>query len=59
MKYTIAVLLAVVAAAAGYFGLRRLAHKDLGFTSVKRYATKLTKTLIHIEAAAAHEAVVA
>jgi len=29
MKYTIAVLLAVAAAVAGYFGLRRLTHKDL------------------------------
>jgi hypothetical protein len=33
-----------------------LTHKDLGFTRVKRYATKLTKTLIHTEATAAQEA---
>jgi hypothetical protein len=59
MKYTIAVLLSVVAAAAGYFGLRRLTNKDLGFTPVKRYATKLAQTLIHTEATAAQEAGVA
>jgi hypothetical protein len=56
MKYTIAVLLTLVAVAAGYFGLRRLTHKDLGFTPVKRYATKLVKTLLHTEATAAQEA---
>ncbi len=56
MKYTIAVLLAVVAAVAGYFGIRRLTHKDLGFTPVKRYAIKLAKTLLHTEATAAQEA---
>ena len=44
MKYTIAVVLAVVAAVAGYFGVRRLTRKDLGFTPVKRYASKLAKT---------------
>ena len=56
MKYTIAVVLAVVAAIAGYFGIRRLMHKDLGFTPVKRYASKLAQTLIHTEATAAQEA---
>ena len=59
MKYTIAVLLAVVAAVAGYFGIRRLTHKDLGFTPVKRYASKLAKTLVHTETTAAQEAGVA
>ena len=59
MKYTIAVLLAVVAAVAGYFGIRRLTRKDLGFTPVKRYATKAAKTLIHTEATAAQEVGVA
>jgi hypothetical protein len=53
MKYTIAVVLAVVAAVAGYFGIRCLTHKDLGFTPVKRYAAKLAKTLLHTEATAA------
>jgi hypothetical protein len=53
MKYTIAVVLAVVAAVAGYFGIRRLTRKDLGFTPVKRYASKLAKTLLHTEATAA------
>ena len=56
MKYTITVFLSVVAAVAGYFGIRRLMHKDLGFTPVKRYATKLASTLIHTEATAAQEA---
>ena len=56
MKYTIAVLLAVVAAVAGYFGIRRLAHKDLGFTPVKRCAAKLAETLLHTETTAAREA---
>ena len=56
MKYTIAALLALTAAIAGYFGIRRLARKDLGFTHVKRYATKLAKTLLHTEATAAQEA---
>ena len=56
MKYTIAVLLTVVAAVGGYFGLRRLTHKDLGFTPVKRYATELAKILLHTEATAAQEA---
>jgi hypothetical protein len=56
MKYTIAVLLIIVAAAAGYFVLRRLTYKDLGFTPVKCYATKLAKTPIHTEATAAQEA---
>ena len=56
MKYTIAVLLIIVAAAAGHFGLRRLTHKDLGFTPVERYASKLAKTLLHTEATAAREA---
>jgi len=56
MKYTIAAVLAVVAAVAGYFGIRRLTHKDLGFTPAKRYATKLAKTLLHTEATAAQEA---
>jgi len=56
MKYTIAVLLAVVAAVAGYFGIRRLRHKDLGFAPVKRYASKMAKTLLHTEATAAQEA---
>ncbi len=56
MKYTIAALLALAAAIAGYFGIRRLTRKDLGFTPVKRYVTKLAKTLIHTEATAAQEA---
>ena len=45
MKYAIAVVLTVVAAIAGYFGIRHLTRKDLGFTQVKRYATKLANTL--------------
>jgi hypothetical protein len=56
MKYTIAVFLSVIAAVAGYFGIRHLLHKDLGFTPVKRYASKLASTLIHTEATAAREA---
>jgi hypothetical protein len=56
MKYTIAALLALVVAIAGYFGIRHLARKDLGFTPVKRYATKLANTLLHTEATAAQEA---
>ena len=56
MKYTIAALLAVVVAIAGYFGIRHLTRKDLSFTPVKRYASKLAKTLIHTEATAAQEA---
>jgi hypothetical protein len=56
MKYTIAALLAVVVAIAGYFGIRHLTRKDLGFTPVKRYATKLANTLTHTEATAAQEA---
>jgi len=56
MKYTIAGLLTVTAAIAGYFGIRRLMHKDLGFTPVKRYASKLSSTLIHTETTAAQEA---
>ena len=56
MKYTIAVLLTIATAVAGYFGARRLMHKDLGFTPVKRCASKLVGTLIHTEAAAAQEA---
>ena len=56
MKYTIAVVLAVVAAVAGYFGIRHLTREDLGFAPVKRYATKLANTLIHTEATAAQEA---
>ena len=36
-----------------------LIGKDLGFTPVKRYATKLAKTLLHNEAAAAQKAGVA
>ena len=56
MKYTIAAVLAVVAAVAGYFGIRRLTRKDLGFTPVKRYASKLANTLTHTEATAAQEA---
>ena len=59
MKYTIAAVLAVVAAVAGYFGLRRLTREDLGFTPAKRYATKLAKTLLHTEATTAQEAGVA
>jgi hypothetical protein len=56
MKYSIVVFLSVVAAGAGYFGIRRLMHKDLGFTPVKRYASKLANTLTHTEATAAQEA---
>ena len=56
MKYTIAAVLAVVPAVAGYFGIRRLTRKDLGFTPVKRDATKLAKTLLHTETTAAQEA---
>ena len=56
MKYTIAALLAVVAAVAGYFGIRRPTHKDLGFAPVKRHASKMAKTLPHTEATAAQEA---
>jgi len=56
MKYMIAALLAVVVAIAGYFGIRHLTQKDLGFTPVKRYASKLATTLIHTETAAAREA---
>ena len=56
MKYIIVVFLSVVAAVAGYFGVRRLTHKDLAFTPLKRYASKLAKTLIHTEATAAQEA---
>jgi hypothetical protein len=56
MKYTIAAVFAVVAALAGYFAIRRLAHRDLGFTPVRRYASKLASTLIHTETTAAQEA---
>lgn len=56
MKYTIAALLAVVVAIAGYFGICHLTRKDLGLTPVKRYASKLAGTLIHTEATAAQEA---
>lgn len=56
MKYTIAVVLAVVAVVAGYFSIRRLTRKDLGFTPLKRYASKLAQTLLHTEATAAQEA---
>ncbi len=56
MKYTITVFLSVVAAVAGYFGIRHLMHKDLGFTPVERYASKLADTLTHTEATAAQEA---
>jgi hypothetical protein len=56
MKYAIAVVLTAATAIAGYFGIRRLMHKDLGFTPVKRYATKLANTLLHTEATAAQEA---
>jgi cytochrome c-type biogenesis protein CcmH/NrfG len=56
VKYTIAVVLAVIVAVIGYFGIRRLARKDLGFTPAKRYASKLANTLIHTEATAAQEA---
>jgi len=56
MKYAIAVVLTVTTAIAGYFGIRHLMHKDLGFTPVKRYASKLASTLIHTEATAAQEA---
>ena len=56
MKYAIAVVLTIVAAIAGYFGIRRLTHKDFGFTPVKRYASKLANTLTHTEATAAQEA---
>jgi hypothetical protein len=59
MKYTIAVLLTIATAVAGYFGLRYLTHKDLGFAPVKRYTSKLAKTLLHTEATAAQEAGVA
>jgi len=59
MKYAIAVVLNVTAALAGYFGIRHLMHRDLGFTPVKHYATKLAKTLLHTEATAAQEAGVA
>ncbi len=56
MKYTIAALLTVVAAVAGYFGIRHLTRKDLGLTPMKHYATKLANTLTHTEATAAQEA---
>jgi len=59
MKYTIAVLLTVTAAVAGYFGIRRLTRMDLGFSPVKRYASKLATTLVHTETTAAQEAGVA
>ena len=59
MKYTIVTVLAVAAAVAGYFGVRRLTHKDLAFTPLKRYASKLATTLLHTEATAAQEAGVA
>jgi CHASE3 domain sensor protein len=59
MKFTIAVVLTVVAAVAGYFGIRRLTHKGLALTTLKQYATKLAKTLLHTEATAAQEAGVA
>jgi len=56
MRYTIAAFLSIVAAVAVYFGIRHLTRKDLGFTLVKRYASKLAKTLLHTEATAAQEA---
>jgi len=56
MKYTIAAVLAVAVAVAGYFGIRRLTHKDLGFTPVRRCAAKLAKPLLQTEATAAQEA---
>ena len=55
MKYAIAVLLTVTTAVASYFGIRHLMHKDLGFTPVKRYASKLASNLLHTEATAAQE----
>jgi hypothetical protein len=63
MKYTIAAVFAVVAAVfaavVAYFDLRYLTGKDLGFTPMKRYATKLAKTLLHTEATTEQEAGVA
>jgi hypothetical protein len=56
MKYTIAVVLTVITAIAGYFGIRRLIRRDLGLTPAKRYASKLANTLIHTETTAAQEA---
>jgi len=60
MKYTIAAVFAIVAAVfalvVAYFDLRYLTGKDLGFTPVKRYVTKLAKILLHTEATAAQEA---
>ena len=56
MKNLIIVLSAACAAVAGYFGVRHFSHRDLGFTSARKYARNLAKTLLHTELTAAREA---
>jgi hypothetical protein len=56
MKTTLSVLAAACVVIAGYFGIRHFTHKDLGFTSARKYVRTLANTLLHTEVTAAQEA---
>jgi hypothetical protein len=56
MKTLIIVLSAACAVAAGYFGVRHVTRRDLGFTSARKYVQSLAENLLHTELTAAREA---
>ena len=56
MKSIVITLSAACVVVAGYFGVRHVTHRDLGFTSARKYVRSLLETLLHTEVAAAREA---
>jgi hypothetical protein len=56
MKTLIIILSAACAVVAGYFGVRYLTRRDLGFTPARKYVRNLAENLLHTELTAAREA---
>jgi hypothetical protein len=56
MKTLIITFSAACAVVAGYFGVRYFTHRDLGFTSARKYARSLAENLLHTELTAARDA---
>ena len=56
MKSFLIALSAACAVVAGYFAVRYLVHRDLGFTPARKYVRNYLETLLHTEVTAAREA---
>ena len=56
MKTLIVILSAACAVVAGYFGVRYITRRDLGFTPARKYVRNLAKHLLHTELTAGRDA---